>query len=158
MAWEASSITVKPYRCASAAISDISHDCPAKCTGITTLGRFPVRSAASSLFRRLATLKLLVLGSMSTKSTPAPQYRPQLAEATKVLGEVQSKPSLPSPAARQAMWRADVALFTATAYLAPQYSATPLSNFSMAGPYVSQSELRTATTASMSSCEIVWRP
>ena len=48
---------------------------------------------------------------MSTKSTCAPQYKPQLAEATKVIGVVHSQSPGPSPKATQARCRADVALF-----------------------------------------------
>jgi|GEM_PF-5746991 len=57
---------------------------------------------------------------MSTKSTCAPQYSPQFAEATNVMGLVHSQSPGPSPNARQAMCKADVALLTASACLAPQ--------------------------------------
>ena len=51
---------------------------------------------------------------MSTKSTSAPQYGAQLAEATKVFGTVHSTSPGPSPSARQATCSAEVALLTAT--------------------------------------------
>ena len=53
---------------------------------------------------------------ISTKSTVAPQYRPQLALATKEIGLVQRRSPGPSPKARQAAWRAPVALLKATAW------------------------------------------
>ena len=54
-------------------------------------------------------------GDISTKSTLAPQYKAQFAEATNVIGDVQTQSLGPTPNAKQAIWRADVALFTATA-------------------------------------------
>ena len=93
---------------------------------------------------------LYVDGSISTKSTSAPQYLPQLADAVKVIGDVQRISSLPNPAERQEICKAAVALVTATAYLAPQYSATHFSNFSIAGPCVKKSDFKTSTTASIS--------
>ena len=57
---------------------------------------------------------------MSTKSTSAPQYKAQFADATKVIGVVQTKSPFPTPNVKQAIWRALVALFTAKAYLASQ--------------------------------------
>ena len=54
------------------------------------------------------------------KSIFAPQYKPQLAEATKEFGLVHNQSSLPRPKAKQEICNADVALFTATEYLDPQ--------------------------------------
>ena len=56
------------------------------------------------------------MGSMSIKSTFAPQYKAQLADATKELGLVHSQSFLPRPKAKQETCNADVALFKATAY------------------------------------------
>ena len=69
-------------------------------------------------------------------------------DAVKVIGDVQRISSLPNPAERQEICKAAVALVTATAYLAPQYSATHFSNFSIAGPCVKKSDFKTSTTAS----------
>ena len=55
----------------------------------------------------------------ASQGTFAPQYKAQLALATKVLGDVQSQSLGPRPSAMQAMCSAEVALFAATAYLAP---------------------------------------
>ena len=74
----------------------------------------------------------------------------ELADAVKVIGDVQRISSLPNPAERQEICKAAVALVTATAYLAPQYSATHFSNFSIAGPCVKKSDFKTSTTASIS--------
>ena len=57
-----------------------------------------------------------VSGSISTKSIFAPQYKAALAVETKVLDDVHTKSPLPTPIARYAMWRAEVALETAFAY------------------------------------------
>src|SRR3972149_9320961 len=83
---------------------------------------------------------------MSTKPGFALQYNAQFAEATKVFGEVHNRSSLPSPAARHAIWSAAVPLETATAYFAPQYLATADSNCSIKGPCVSQSLFKILTT------------
>ena len=53
----------------------------------------------------------------------------------------------------QAIWRADVAEFTAIAWAAPVCAATAASNAGTFGPCVKNSEHNTDTTASMSS----WR-
>ena len=50
--------------------------------------------------------------------------------------------------------KADVAFVTATAYLAPQYSATACSNFSIAGPCVKKSDFKTSITALISCSSI----
>ena len=46
---------------------------PAKCTGTTTFGSRPLRSAWPSFSSSAGTLRFQVSGSMSTKSTSAPQ-------------------------------------------------------------------------------------
>ena len=51
----------------------------------------------------------------------------------------------------QAIWRADVAEFTAIAWAAPVCAATAASNAGTFGPCVKNSEHNTDTTASMSS-------
>src|SRR5262249_10549560 len=113
-ACDASSTILKPYDCASVRISAISHDWPPKCTGTRTFGSVPSRAARSSLAARAAVLMLYVRGSTSTKSTSAPQYKPQLAEATNEFGDVQSRSPGPRSSARHATWSADVAELTAT--------------------------------------------
>ena len=59
---------------------------------------------------------LKVFSSISTKSTFAPQYFPQFADATKVLEDVQSQSFFFNPKAKQEIWSELVALFEATAY------------------------------------------
>ena len=77
--------------------------------------------------------------SISTKSTLAPQYKAQFEEATKVFGAVQRiSPSFIS-SARHAKWRADVALFAATANLALTLSHTAFSNSGTFVPCVKKS-------------------
>ena len=73
-----------------------------------------------------------------------------MADATNVLGEVQSRSPGPSPSAMQAICSAEVALLTATA-CGRRNSASAASNRGTIGPCVSQSEQRTDTTASISS-------
>ena len=58
------------------------------------------------------------MGSISTKSTLAPQYQVQLVDATNEIGEVHKISPCPKPSDKHAICRADVALVTATAYLA----------------------------------------
>ena len=99
---DASSTTRKPKRRASCQISSWRVGKPAKCTGTTTFGKRPSVFARTSLRSRSGTLMFHVAGSISTKSTPAPQYRAQFAEATNVLGTVQSRSPGPNPSARQA--------------------------------------------------------
>jgi len=53
---------------------------------MTTFGRVPVCCAETSFASSLVVDMLYVRGSISTNSTSAPQYRAQLAEATKVIG------------------------------------------------------------------------
>lgn len=65
---------------------------------------------------------------------------------------------LPRPRARQARCRAEVALFTATAWPTPQWAASVLSKRGTEGPCVNQSERSTSTTDCMSSSDISWRP
>jgi hypothetical protein len=72
-----------------------------------------------------------VRGSISTKSTCAPQYIAQLADATKVIGLVQSQSPGPRSSERQAMCSAAVALLTATACWVSVWRYTN----SIAGPY-----------------------
>lgn len=88
--------------------------------------------------------------SMSTKSTPAPQYSPTFEEATKLFGDVQSRPPGPRSRARQAMCKADVALFTATPPRAPAREASACPKAGAFGPCVSKSERSTSRTASIS--------
>src|SRR5690606_2813851 len=130
----------------------ISQGCPARCTGTTILGSLPAFSASASLCSSFFGHKLYVCGSMSTKSTCAPQYKAQLAEATNVLGDVQSQSPGPRPSARQEICSADVALLTATACLAPVCVMTLCSNWGILGPCVRLIDLRTPMTASISAC------
>ena len=60
---------------------------------------------------------------ISTKSTLALQYNPQLADATKVIEEVQSQSPSSSPRAKHAICKALVALFTAITLLALTFVA-----------------------------------
>src|SRR5260221_1279258 len=115
IAWDASSRTLNSNSFASRQISSCSVGCPANKTGTTTFGSFPRSLAASSFALSDATLIFQVTESISTKSTSAPQYRPQLADATKVLGTVQRRSPGPRFRAIQARWSADVALVTAIA-------------------------------------------
>ena len=71
---------------------------------------------------------------MSTKSTSAPQYKPQLADATKVLEK--STECRLSPHQELDKCKPDVALFIATACLAPTFFATASSNRGTFGPCV----------------------
>ena len=71
--------------------------------------------ASFSFASNAGTDMLYVCGSISTKSTSAPQYKAQLAEATKEIGLVQYKSPGPSPNAKQAICNHDVAELQATA-------------------------------------------
>jgi hypothetical protein len=71
---------------------------------------------------------------MSTKSTDAPQYNAQFAEATNVMGLVHKTSPLPRPKAKQAKCNAAVQEFKATAYSAPIYFANSCSNLLVFGP------------------------
>jgi hypothetical protein len=71
---------------------------------------------------------------ISAKTGLPPQYIMALAVAAKVMGVVIASSPVEMPATAQAAWSAAVPLDTATAYLAPQYSATFLSNSSTLGP------------------------
>ena len=82
---------------------------------------------------------------MSTKSTSAPQYKAQLAEATKVMGLVHKRSPGPKPKAKQAKCSAEVALVVATACCAWQYFATAASKLGTTGPCVKKSERSTLT-------------
>jgi hypothetical protein len=72
-AWEASSITKKPYWRDRARISAMSQGRPEKCTGTTIFGKRPPAAARASLSANAATLMLRECTSISTKSTSAPQ-------------------------------------------------------------------------------------
>src|SRR6185503_13821479 len=109
-ACDASSTTAKPYFPASAWMRSMSGACPAKCTGMTTFGVFFARLSFSS---SASADMLYVRRSVSTKSTDAPQYSAQLAEATKELGAVQTTSPEPTSSAIIATCSADVALFSA---------------------------------------------
>ena len=78
-------ITLNPYLLASFAICCISHDEPARCAGIITLGKVFLSFATSSFAFKALMLIKPVANSMSTKSTVASQKRAQLADATKVI-------------------------------------------------------------------------
>ena len=56
----------------------------------------------------------------------------------------------PTPRAHKDRCSAAVQELTATAYLAPKYSAALISNFSVLGPVVSQPEVRVSTTSRIS--------
>ena len=77
-----------------------------------------------------------VFGSMSAKTGFAPQYKTQLAEAAKVIGDtITSSPGLIS-AARQATCKAAVPFDTAVTYRAPVACLMDSSKASVAGPQV----------------------
>ena len=87
---------------------------------VDDLGSFPnflaVFNLSLSAFRQI----LYEIGSISTKSTLAPQYLTQLALATKEIGDVHTISPFPTPNAKQLKWSALVALTTAAACLTPQ--------------------------------------
>ena len=112
--WDASSIILKPYCFESLKISFISQDCPERWTGITIFGNLSSFFAISNLVISASIDILYVRESMSTKSTLAPQYKAQFEEATNDIGLVQIISFFDKPSAIHEIWRADVALFTAT--------------------------------------------
>ena len=75
-----------------------------------TFGKFPFFFAFFSFFSKASIEILKVLGLISTKSTSAPQYKAQLAVATKVLADVQTKSPFFTPKEKHAAWSALVAL------------------------------------------------
>jgi len=99
----------------------------------------PLKEPELSLFNIWRTDSIsskYVSGLMSANTTSPPQYRTQLAEAAKVIGEVITLlPSL-TPKAKVQRCNAAVPFATATAYLLPVYSAKALSNAAMRGPCV----------------------
>ena len=92
----------------------MSHELPVKWTGIMTFGKQLSASAFWSFNFKFAISNKPVEGFISTKSIFAPQYKAQLAEATKDIGEVQTISFWDIPRARQDKCRALVALLTAT--------------------------------------------
>ena len=96
-------------------------------------------------------------GSISTKSTLAPQYNAQLADARKLLGLVHTREPGPTPSARQARCKATVALLTATAWATPWQAAKAASKRGTCVPWVRKSERSTSVTARMSSSLTDWR-
>src|SRR5688572_30044715 len=145
-----------PNRSASCRISARSHGRPAKSTGTTTSGSAPRRWACSSLLSSAATDMLRVRASMSTKSTLAPAYSAQFAEATKLIGLVHKRDPGPRPSARHAMCRPPVALLTAIECSTPCRRPNCSSNFGTAGPCVSQPDVSTSRTAARSCSEMFW--
>ena len=71
---------------------------------------------------------------MSTKSTVAPQYIGQFAEATKLIGDVHNISSGPKSKDKHAICKADVQLLTAMAYFDPVYSHNLFSKIGTAEP------------------------
>src|SRR3990167_515041 len=100
----------------------ISQDCPAKCTGTTIFGSLPIFAAFLSLSANAKEHILYVFGSISTKSTFAPQCNAALAVAANVLGVVHKISPKPSSNTRYAKCNAAVALQTAIACFVPQRS------------------------------------
>src|SRR5690606_36124 len=109
-----------PYSRDKARMERISQGWPAKWTDTTTFGSLPRTAAFRRRDSSWTTSMFPEQGSISTNPTAAPQYRPQFAEATKVLGEVQRPSPGPRSAARQARCKAEVALDAAAACAAPQ--------------------------------------
>ena len=87
-----------------------SQEDPPRCTNTRTFGKFPSFSAVSNFFFKESKLIKPFLGSISTKSTEEPQYLAQFADATKVIGEVQTISFEPNPKDRHAVCKALVAL------------------------------------------------
>src|SRR3990167_10951199 len=140
----------KPFSSAIARISERSTGCPAKSTGIIAF------VLGESFFFISSTSRHAVSSLISAKIGLAPQYKTQFAEAAKVVGEVIASSPFLSPAARQAICNADVPLFTATAYLAPQYEAIAFSKAATKGPCVKYLLFKALITARISSSSIHW--
>lgn len=87
----------------------------------------------------------------------APQYSAQFAEARKLFGLVQTSVPGPTPSARQARCSPAVALLTATACCTACRAANAASKAGIWGPWVRKGERSVATTAAMSSSEMVWQ-
>src|SRR5271169_310128 len=82
----------------------------------------------------------------------------QLAVAQKVMGVVIASSPGPSPAANVAPCNAAVPELKLTAYRAPIHAANLSSNSPIFGPVVSQSDLKTPTTACTSASSRLCRP
>ena len=81
--------------------------------------------------------------SISTKSTFAPKYSAQLADATKVIAEVNILDFELMPKAIQDICKAAVPDAQATANFEPTYFANLSSNFLISGPCVINFDFRT---------------
>src|SRR5580658_45553 len=88
-----------------------------------------------------------VSAEMSAKTGEAPGYKMQLAVAQNVMGVVIASSPGASPAANAAPCNAAVPELKLTACRAPTQAANRSSNSAIFGPVVSQSDLRTSTTA-----------
>src|SRR4051794_21785466 len=112
-------------------------------------GRMPtVRSPAAA--RAASGSRFSVSLSMSQNTGRAPSYSRQLAEATKLKGEVRTSSPGPHPCARTPRCRAAVPLETATASSTPCHSAKPRSKRSSIGPSESRPERSTSPASSCS--------
>src|SRR5689334_19388599 len=94
---------------------------------------------------------------MSTKRTSAPTHSAHDALAMNDSGDVATTDPGPISAANIAANSASVPFANATANFASVASHRAASNASTAGPWVSESPRRTATTAAMSSSSTSWR-
>src|ERR1700693_1789507 len=99
-----------------------------------------------------------VSSETSANTGVAPWYKMQLAVAQKVMGVVTASSPAPSPAANAAPCNAAVPELKVTACRAPTRAANCSSNSAIFGPVVSQSDLRTSTTASISASSTLCRP
>ena len=118
---------------------------PQRWTATSIFGSFFSFSALMSFSSSFDRSKFHVSGSISTKSICALQYNPQFDDETKVIAEVHNQSFSPRPSAKQAKCNADVALLTATEYLAPVYWQIEFSKRGTAVPCVRKSDLRIAT-------------
>ena len=100
------------------------------------------KSGFINLFFNSAVLMLYVLGSISTKSIFAFANNAQLAEATKLIGEVQTKSFFFNPSDRQDMCNAEVALLTATENFDEVNLQISFSNFWLSFPWVIKSDFK----------------
>ena len=107
---------------------------PPKCTMMISFGSFPFFFAIFSLFSSFFIDIFHVSGSISIKSIFKPHKIPQFAVATKELGTVQNKSPDFNDSTLQAKRRAELPLFTVSAYLLPTKFFILFSNLIVIGP------------------------
>ena len=116
----------------------MSLECPDKCTGITRSILFFLSFFSSSK----VDIQNVFL-SISTKSTLAPIYSAPLADATKVIADVNILDFEVIPKAKHERCKAAVPEAQAMAYFDPTYCANLSSNFLISGPCVINSDFKT---------------